>query len=173
MRRHPYYRAQQLDSLNVDMFIGLDLSSQSSELAVWDNASDFTLKRFFAPFGRRFVRYAEAVNPSVESGREVLANGISPIRGMDWSTYMPGGLRTAGQRVFDAGHIALTLATIFDGRQGINSPLDQPSRVQHANAQRQSDLISGIVMRCARRQSFAGCKRSAQSTQRQSARRAL
>ena len=150
MRRHPYYRAQQLDSLNVDLFIGLDLSSQSSELAVWDNASDFTLKRFFAPFGRRFVRYAEAVNPSVESGREVLANGISPIRGMDWSTYMPGGLRTAGQRVFDAGHIALTLATIFDGRQGINSPLDQPSRVQYANAQRQSDLISGMVVRAAR-----------------------
>ena len=63
---------------------------------------------------------------------------------------MPGGLRTAGQRVFDAGHIALTLATIFDGRQGINSPLDQPSRVQYANAQRQSDLISGIVVRAAR-----------------------
>lgn len=150
MRRHPHYRAQQRDALDIDLFIGLDLSSQSGELGIWDNASDFAFKRFFAPFGRRFVRYAEQAGTAVVSGREALANGISPIRGMDWSSYVPGGLNTEGQRVMEAGHIALTLATIFDGRQGVNSPLDVPERVQYEHAQRQSDLIGALVIQAAR-----------------------
>lgn len=150
MRRQPYYRSQQRDSLDVDLFIGLDLSSQHGELGIWDNAEDFALKRFYAPFGRRFVRYAEDVDLPVSSEREALANGISPIRGMDWASYVPGGLSTDGQRVLEAGTVALTLATIFDGRQGVDSPLDVPERVHYEQAQRQSDLIGELVLSAAR-----------------------
>ena len=149
-RRHDFYRARQSDSLAIDLFIGLDLSSASAELGIWENTSSFDLKRFFAPLGRRFVRYGQEAAPALGlSPERALANGISPIRGMDWSTYAPGGIAADGERALAGGQIALTLATIYDGRMRIDSPLDRADGVDFSRVEAQSDLLAELVVRAA------------------------
>ena len=50
------------DSLQVKLFISLDLSTQTDELGVWNSNSSFYYKRYFAPFGKNFMRYAKEIS---------------------------------------------------------------------------------------------------------------
>ncbi|MBM3277691.1 MAG: ABC transporter permease [Candidatus Handelsmanbacteria bacterium] len=141
-RRHPYYARGQTQPLSPRLFLGLDLSSQSDQLGIWNNTYSYDLKRFFAPLGRRFAAYAEAEGQG-------LANGISPVRGMDWSSYMPGGISPDSEVALEAGLTSLLLATVNDSRQAQDSPLDLPAQVDFAKLERQVELVLGLVRRAA------------------------
>ena len=110
-RRQEYYAARLAEPLDIALFIGLDLSSHGERVVLWNNTDSYALKRFFVPFGRRFTEYAEALGRA-----EAVANGISPIRGMDWDSYMPGGLTADGELALETGFPSLTLATVGDAR---------------------------------------------------------
>jgi hypothetical protein len=141
-RRHPYYAKRLQAPLHPRLFIGLDLSSQTDQLGIWNNTYSFDLKRFFVPLGRRFTAYAE------EAG-QTLANGISPVRGLDWNSYMPGGLSPDSELAFLAGYPALVLATVNDARQGVDTPLDLSARVDFPNLERQVGLVAALVQQAA------------------------
>ena len=130
------------EPLNIDLFIGLDLSSRTDQVGLWNNTSKPELRRFFAPFGRRFSGYASALDSAVVGS---LVNGITPIKGLDWSAYMPGGLATDSQLALEGGLISLGLITINDARLQIDSPLDRPAAVNYDNLARQVALINGVV----------------------------
>ncbi|MBI2503531.1 MAG: ABC transporter permease [Candidatus Latescibacteria bacterium] len=137
-RRHPHYAQRQQQPLNPRLFISLDLSSQTDQLGIWNNTYSFDRKRFFVPLGRRFTGYAE------EAG-QVLANGISPIKGMDWSSYMPGGLSPDSEMALQAGLVSLVLATVNDARYGVDTPQDLPGQVDFPNLERQVDLLLKLL----------------------------
>ena len=50
------------EPLHIDLFIGLDLSSRTDQVGIWNNTSRPELRRFFAPFGRRFSGYASTLD---------------------------------------------------------------------------------------------------------------
>ena len=146
-RRHAYYAPHLPEPLGIDLFIGLDLSSQSDQLGVWNNTSSFKLKRHFVPFGRRFTDYAAQVAPALGvDPQRALVNGISPLRGMDWSTYVPGGMLSSGEVAMRAGRVALTLATVHDGRFNVDTPLDRPAFVRFDNLARQVELLQQVLV---------------------------
>ncbi len=149
-RRHPSYASRITNPLTIDLFIGLDLSSRSDQIGIWNNTSRPELRRFFAPFGRRFTGYADSLRS--DSGGQVmgrLVNGITPIKGLDWSTYMPGGIVTDSQLALDAGLISLGLITVNDGRFRVDSPLDNSDEVNYDNLERQIHLVNGIIKQAA------------------------
>jgi len=134
--------------LDPKLFISLDLSSQTDRLGIWNNTYSYDLKRFFVPFGRRFTTYAEEVAlPLGREGNEALANGISPIKGMDWSTFVPEGISVNSIRSMAAGLVSLAFVTINDGRFGIDTPLDVPEKVKYSNLERQVTFLNGILAR--------------------------
>ena len=139
-RKHPYYARKVQDPLSPDLFIGLDLSSHGDRVVLWNNTSSYKLKRFFVPFGRRFSAYAEALGRGEE-----LANGISPIRGMDWASFMPGGLAADGIMALEAGYPSLTLATVNDARFGLDLPLDRSADVDFDNLVSQGSLVADVL----------------------------
>ncbi len=139
-RRNPYYAKRVAEPLDPRLFIGLDLSSQTDQMGIWNNTHSFDLKRFFVPLGRRFTAYAE------ERGQN-LANGISPVKGMDWHSYMPGGLSPDSEVAHLAGLPSLVLATVNDARHGVDSPLDLPALVNFANLEGQVALLLALVQR--------------------------
>lgn len=126
----------------IDLFIGLDLSSRTDQVGIWNNTAKPELRRFFAPFGRRFSRYASTLD-SAAVGR--LVNGITPIKGLDWAAYMPGGIAADSQLALEGGLISLGLITVNDARLHIDSPLDQPAAVHYGNLARQVALINGVL----------------------------
>ena len=139
-RRLPYYARRLAAPLAIDLFIGLDLSSHGERVVLWNNTGSYQLKRYFVPFGRRFAAYAEQLGRA-----EDLANGISPIRGMDWNSFMPGGLSVDGALPLDAGYPSLTLATVNDARFALDLPLDRSEQVDWAKLERQTALIAGLL----------------------------
>jgi hypothetical protein len=146
VRTHPYYAIRLLEPLPTKLFISLDLSTKTDQLGIWNNTHDFGLKRFFVPFGRRFTRYAESV--ALGLGRDpsrVLVNGISPIRGMDWSTFVPDGVSVDSEVALDVGLPALAFVTVHDARFSVNTPLDTPDRVQFGNLDRQAQFLSHML----------------------------
>ena len=144
-RRLPYYAKRMTRPIPAKLFIGLDLSSRTDEVGIWNSTNLETLRRFFAPFGRRFTAYADSLAPGL--GRipgETLVNGISPIRGMSWSTFIPGGISTNSQTVLNSGLPALSFVTVNDARFEVDSPLDTPDRVNYRNLARQVTLLNGL-----------------------------
>ena len=128
--------------LHIDLFIGLDLSSRTDQVGIWNNTARPELRRFFAPFGRRFSGYASTLDSTAIGS---LVNGITPIKGLDWSAYMPGGIAANSQLALEGGLISLGLITVNDARLQIDSPLDQPAAVNYDNLARQVALLNGVL----------------------------
>ena len=146
MRTHKHYVKQMTKPLPTKLFISLDLSTKTDQLGIWNNTYDFGLKRFFVPFGRRFTRYAEEAGPIL--GRDstgVLVNGISPIRGMDWSTFVPDGVSVDSEAALDVGLPALAFVTIHDARFPVNTPLDMPENVRFDHLDRQAQFLGRVL----------------------------
>ena len=139
-RRQEHYAARLAEPLNIDLFIGLDLSSHGERVVLWNNTDSYALKRFFVPFGRRFAEYAETLGRA-----EAVANGISPIRGMDWDSYMPGGLSADGELALEAGFPSLTLATVGDARFALDLPRDTSEGVAWGNVEGQAALVADLL----------------------------
>ncbi len=132
--------------LDPKLFISLDLSSQTDRLGIWNNTYSYDLKRFFVPFGRRFTTYADEVAPTLgREGIDALVNGISPIKGMDWGTFVPEGISVNSIRAMAAGLVSLAFVTVNDGRFGIDTPLDKPEKVKYDNLERQVTFLNGIL----------------------------
>ncbi len=147
-RLHPYYAERMTEPLKPKLFICIDLTSQSDGLGIWNNTFSYDLKRFFVPFGRRFTAYAEEESARLGLDQErPLANGISPIRGMDWSTFVPGGVSVSGVQALTAGIISLSFVTVNDARYIVDTPFDTPERMNIENLSRQSRLLNAMLAR--------------------------
>ena len=122
-RTHEDYAGLMEKPLNPDLFIGLDLTSGSDRIGIWNNTDRYDIKRFYVPFGRAFTAYAGEAAPRLGRRAErALVNGISPLKGLDWSTYVPGGVTVDGQVAMAAGLVALSFVTIGDGRFVVDTP---------------------------------------------------
>ncbi len=147
-RKHEFYVPKMEEPFDPRLFISLDLTTQTDQLGLWNNTNSYDLKRFFVPFGRRFSSYNEELAPLLGRDPErSLVNGISPIRGMDWDTFVPGGVSVNSMKALDAGIVSLALVTVNDGRYGVNTPHDVVANVNFANLQRQSDLLNRLLGR--------------------------
>ena len=142
------YRAwvdPKVDSLAVKLFISLDLSSQTDELGVWNSNTSFYYKRYFAPFGKNFMRYAGTISRELGyDRRDVLVNGISPEGGMSWETFVPGEIAVNSELVLPAGTPALAFVTVNDARFLVDSPLDRSAQINYDNLARQIRVLAGM-----------------------------
>ena len=135
----------QVDTLSVKLFISLDLSTQTDELGVWNSNTSFYYKRYFAPFGKNFMNYSRQI--SREMGypfRDVLVNGISPEGGKNWESFVPGEISVNSEPVLDTGTPALAFVTVNDARFLVDSPLDQPQKINYQNLQKQIRVLAGM-----------------------------
>ncbi len=146
-RKERHFAALMTDPIDIRLFIGLDLSSQTSQIGVWNSTRNFYYNRFFTPFGKKFVRISKAIAPGFGlDPRQALLDGINPTGGMTWDMYMPGkNLKTDGEVVLEAGTLSLSLVTLNDARFRVDTPLDQPDRVNFENLTRQIRLITGVL----------------------------
>ena len=146
-RKEKNFASLMTDPIDIPLFISLDLSSQTDAVGVWNSTHNFYYKRFFTPFGRSFVRYANAL--SDEFGLErgaALVDGINPVGGMSWEMYIPGkSIKTDGEVVLGAGTPALSLVTVNDARFRVDTPLDKPEYINYANLTGQIRTITGVL----------------------------
>jgi hypothetical protein len=134
-----------VDSLDVKLFISLDLSTQTDELGIWNSNSSFYYKRYFAPFGKNFMNYSRQVSRELGyTFRDVLVNGISPEGGKSWETFVPGEISVNSELVLTTGTPALAFVTVNDARFLVDTPLDRPQSVRYDNLARQIRALAGM-----------------------------
>ena len=134
-----------VDSLDVNLFISLDLSTQTDELGIWNSNSSFYYKRYFAPFGKNFMGYSRRVSRELGySFRDVLVNGISPEGGKSWETFVPGEISVNSELVLTTGTPALAFVTVNDARFLVDTPLDRAQHIRYDNLSRQIRALAGM-----------------------------
>ena len=137
------------DTLAIDLFLSLDLSSQSDQIGVWHNTFNSAYRRFFVPLGRSFTRHGHETARALGRDPEyAFVNGVSPIKGLSWDSYVSGDVVVAdGVIAQSTGHMALSLMTVNDSRLVLDTPLDTPDRLVYENLQRQCKLLEGMLQR--------------------------
>lgn len=128
------------------LFIGLELSDGSDELAIWHNSRQFYHQRFFAPFGKKFLSYSEKICKKYGFNPETaLLNGISPEKGIIWETFLPEPIRTDGEYMILSGNPAISFVTVNDGRWKVDTPEDTFGNLNFKNINRQFIFLKGIL----------------------------
>jgi hypothetical protein len=148
-RKATLFRARMSRDLDISLFIGLDLSSHSDRVALWNTMREPRFPRFFLPISRNFMTYEKQVRAVGSGGRRAsLINGISPPRGRTIESYFAGGEATTdGAVARGVGLLTLELRTVEDPRLRLDSPLDQAQFVDTERLYEQSELINEILSR--------------------------
>ncbi len=146
-RKEKHFAALMSDPIDVRLFIGLDLTSQTDEIGVWNSTRNFYYKRFFTPFGKSFVRYSKAIAKGLGlNPKTALIDGVNPVSGMTWDMYIPGkNLKTDGEVVLETGTPALSLVTVNDARFRVDTPLDRAEHVNFKNLTGHIRLLTGVL----------------------------
>ena len=123
----------------------LDITTQSDQVAVWHNTYDFNSQRFFAPVAKKIVEYGKEVCGSFGYDPEKsVINGVSPEKGMTWSNFMPGTVKTDGEYLIHVAIPAVSLITVNDARNKIDTPFDRINFLDFANLKKQANILQGI-----------------------------
>ncbi len=161
MQRHSRKREDATDlmiePLFPKLFLGLDLSSWNTGLAVWDSrekmgATQFAhSKSFFGvSLGRRLAGMAEGV--AERMGKEVEDIFVNVIASQQsdkaWGMVFPGRpLAIESEYALACGTPALSLITSYDARLRVDSPLDRIEGVNFDNLRTQMVFIGGFLTR--------------------------
>ncbi len=149
-RKAKYFAEKLEEPINMKLFIGLDLSSARNQVGVnyagiLFAGNSFEKQRFFTPFGKTFMRHAAALSRFGGFASDMLMNVITPSQGILSTNFFPAGdIAVDAELVFWTGFPALTFATIFDGREYVDTPLDIVDRVNIRNVYMQATFLTGL-----------------------------
>ena len=141
------------DSYKIDfrLFIGLDLSSESDELASFSHGTfnnpnwqtDNYLNNLLAPYADKFDKYMAKVFPG-EEVRHV--DAIAPPK-RTWKNFMPIRLGFDSEAVTFVGKEGITLATPSTVRRFVDTPIDRVENVNMDNLTRQVQTTIAAMMK--------------------------
>ena len=141
------------DPINIKLFAGIDLSSARDQVGViysgvFFGGDSFEKQRFFTPFGRTFMGYADEVIRRGAFPAGALVNVISPSQGHRTGGFFPAGqIGLEAELVFWMGIPALSFATVFDVREFVDTPIDDLDRVNFHNVYTQTLLLTELFGR--------------------------
>ena len=146
-RKEEHFAALMTDPIDIRLWISLDLSSQTDQMAVWNGSTAFYYQRFFTPLGKRFSDLGADLAPAFGmDAKRSLVDGINPPSGMSWGMFIPGGkIKTDSQVVLTAGMPTLAFVTINDARFRVDTPYDTVEQVNLTNLTNQIRLLTAVL----------------------------
>lgn len=125
----------------IKLYINLDLSGHSDRVCLYHNTTDFSAQRYFAPFAKKLFGYLTPAQ------KDKLYNGISPEKGLSYSTFMPESLISDGLVPIVAGIPSLSFVTIYDSRRYFDTPMDRPERIDYTLVDNQVSMLRNLLGR--------------------------
>jgi len=131
-------------------FIAFDLTSQNDVFGTFYKGHfidqpENMLQWKFADIGTLLREKAQAVAPLIGLPKTSYVDGINPIQGKNWRTYLPAKLALDNEIANLVALPGLALVTANDARVWVNSPQDKPERVNIPNLTRQVKLAACIL----------------------------
>ncbi|MFT5087510.1 MAG: hypothetical protein ACI8PG_001870 [Planctomycetota bacterium] len=153
-RKSDYFRERIADDEKIDfrLFIGLDLSSHSEQVATfamgtfynsgWGN--DDYLKNLMAPYAKRFTSY----NTEVFADSSRYLDAVAPFKRI-WKNYMPVRLGLDSEAAIFVGKEALSFATPNQLRPRADTPLDRIEHLDFDGLTAQTRTIAALLLKAA------------------------
>ena len=153
-RKSDYFRERISAGEEIDfrLFIGLDLSSHSNQVASfamgtfynsnWGN-NDY-LKNLMAPYAQHFADYSA----EVFSNSDRYIDAIAPVKRI-WKNYMPVRLALDSEAAVFVGKEALSLVTPNQLRPLTDTPLDRIEAMDFDGLAEQARTVSALLVKAA------------------------
>lgn len=141
------------EPINISLFMGLDLSSHNDEIGISHQGNFFAINEFyyqrlFAPFGKKFEDYSQEISASLKmEAEDIFVNGISPKKGISWSSYIPDNIALDSEVAMVGGIPAFSLVTVNDMRNTVDTPLDTAEKVNWPNLLKQVQFLKPLIHR--------------------------
>lgn len=149
-KQHEIAIWERLDKFEkIHLFIGLDLSTQSSQLGPFQCGWYYNqshLLRFYSPLGKQFVEYAEKAAEALGlTLANVFVDGINPVKGREWHTFFPGKVAFDHEMIIRGGRPGIVFATVNDGRPLVDTPLDTFQNLNLNNLRVQAQMLACVL----------------------------
>jgi hypothetical protein len=138
-----HYR--QRDTIN--LFCALDLSSQTSRVGMFYKGYYYNyredLQRKFSDIARVYRENGEPIaNQLGYLPDETLADGVNPIAGKPWRTFIPGKIALENEPFTLGGGMGVAFVTTDDSRAKVDTPWDVPDYVDFRNLHHQAAFLA-------------------------------
>jgi len=122
----------------IHLFATLDLSSQTRKIGIFFKGYYYEyredLQRRFSDLARVCREDAEKIGKSVGWDKdEIFADGVNPIAGKPWRTFIPGKIAFESETFTLGGGMGVAFATTDDTRAYVDTPYDLPETVDFKN----------------------------------------
>ncbi|KPJ62732.1 MAG: hypothetical protein AMS15_02960 [Planctomycetes bacterium DG_23] len=147
-----------LRRMDFDLFIGLDLTSGTEQVACLaqgifytpDWQTDTYLRNTLAHFAKRFAIYTKEIFPDdIEGEKSRYRNAVSPM-GRSWKDYMATELGFDSEAVNFVGYKGVTLVTPHDLRERTDTPVDRPEFLNIGNLTKSVQTVVGLLLAASR-----------------------
>lgn len=140
-----YHKKQQ-----INYFCALDLSSHSNRVGIFFKGmyydySETGVTDLFADFARVCREDAEKVGWDSPEANGGFADGVNPVSGKPWRTYIVGKVALDNEPVTLGGGRGVCFLTTDDSRALVDTPFDRIEGMNLAKLARQGRLLSCIV----------------------------
>ena len=135
---------------NVNLWCSLDLSSHNSAFGMFFKGYYYDynegMQWKFADVGKKAREYSALIGQALSvDPTQRFVDGINALQGKNWQTYMPGRLALGNEVAVLAGIPGIGLATIDDARALVDTPLDQPDKVDLDNVVEQTRFLGCLL----------------------------
>jgi len=154
-RRRAPFEEKTSEPIHARLMVCLELSSRNATLGMTFEDGRTVLvnalrlyRREFLRHARLFESYAKEVAPIIGVRPESLyLNLVLPEGGGSWRSFLPEQISLDSTRALVGATPAVTLATIYDARLAVDTPLDRPERVNWANLTRQTRFLACALVK--------------------------
>ncbi|UCH34892.1 MAG: M28 family peptidase [Armatimonadota bacterium] len=131
----------------IHLFCALDLSSQTSRVGMFYKGYYYNYRedrqRDFSDIARVYRENGELIADELGYVRdEAFADGVNPIAGKPWRTFIPGKIALENEPFSLGGGMGVALVTTDDSRAKVDTPWDLPEYVDFRNLHRQVTFLA-------------------------------
>lgn len=131
----------------INLFCALDLSSQTSRVGIFYKGYYYNyredIQRKFSDIARVYRENGEAIaNELGYLPDDTLADGVNPIAGKPWRTFIPGKIALENEPFTLGGGMGVAFVTTDDSRARVDTPWDVPDNVDFRNLHRQMIFLA-------------------------------
>jgi len=148
----PVVAVEKVSFPDIALSISLDISSRAEGVGIFYKGSFYDqreddLKPKYSSMGMMCSSYASDIIESLGLSEGFFANGINPLKGRSWKTFLPSDMAFNGEVVTLSGKTGITLASINDARPLVDTPLNEFNKINISNVHRQARFLSCLIYR--------------------------
>jgi hypothetical protein len=131
----------------IRLWCALDLSSQTSRVGMFYKGYYYNyredIQRRFSDIARVYRENGELMSDELGYVRdETFADGVNPIAGKPWRTFIPGKIALENEPFTLGGGMGVALVTTDDSRAKVDTPWDLPEYVDFRNLHHQAVFLA-------------------------------